>query len=317
MGPRRHRLVVAGGESRHRLDRFLAERFPDHSRSFLASLIRDGMVAIDGSPLRPSRAVRAGEVIEVTFPEPVPLELVPEPIPLSILHEDADLIVLDKPSGLTVHPGAGARHGTLVHALLHHCRDLSGIGGVERPGIVHRLDKETSGVLVVAKTDAAHRDLVRQFQERTVEKTYMALVRGRVAPRSGRIDLPIGRDRVHRVRISARTATPRAALTEYTVREELDGFAWLEVRPRTGRTHQIRVHLAHLGHPVVGDRLYGGSRPPLPEGDPRRPALASFRRLALHALRLAFTHPGTRRRVVYEAPVPRQMEDLLDRLRGA
>jgi len=323
------RLTVTAEEKDRRLDQMLAGRLTGHSRSSLQRLIRDGRVRImqsgepaDGPPAPgPSRALRAGrpmtpgEVVEVTFPDVEPSALEPEALPLAVLHEDDALIVIDKPSGMVVHPGAGARTGTLVHALLHHCSDLSGIGGVGRPGIVHRLDKGTSGVLVVAKTDAAHRDLTRQFQARTVEKLYVALVWGRPRPATGTIDLAIGRDTRQRLRISSRTASPRQAVTTYRVDETLAGFSWLDVRPRTGRTHQIRVHLKHLGHPIVGDDTYGGARF-TQVADPRhRAALQRLGRLALHARRLAFVHPSTGLPVSFEAAVPVELETVLAELR--
>ncbi len=311
-------LIITRDDARRRLDHVLSSRFPSHSRSFLQKLIRDGHVRVAGqaAPLRPHRLMTEGERLDITFPAPRPADLVPEAIPLVVLHEDPDLLVLDKPAGLTVHPGAGARTGTLVHALLHHCRDLSGIGGVERPGIVHRLDKETTGVLVVAKSDEAHRELARQFAAREVEKLYMALVRGVPKSAKGTIDLAIGRDTRHRTRISPRTGSPRAARTEYRVVERLADWAWLEVRPHTGRTHQIRVHLREIGHPIVGDALYGGGRAgkiPLPRHEE---ALRSFGRLALHARALAFTHPRTGDRVRFEAPVPADLLALLEALRS-
>ncbi|MGH9867877.1 MAG: RluA family pseudouridine synthase [Candidatus Polarisedimenticolia bacterium] len=313
------RFIVSREESRRRLDRVLASRFPEHSRSYLQKLIKDGHVRLAAAPdetaLRPGRTLLEGDQVRVDFPDPVPDVLVPEAIPLVVLHEDEDLLVLDKPPGLTVHPGAGARTGTLVHALLHHCHDLSGIGGVERPGIVHRLDKETSGVLVVAKHDTAHRELGRQFAAREVDKDYLAVVWGRPRQTRGVVEVPIGRDTRHRLRISPRTASPRPARTEYGVTEDLGGFAWLDVHPRTGRTHQIRVHLKEIGHPIVGDALYGGSRW-AQAADPRRlEALKAFGRLALHARALAFTHPRTRLRVRFEAAIPADLAALRDALR--
>lgn len=316
--PSRLRLTVTAGEARSRLDRVLSDRYPDRSRSYLQKLIRDGHVTISGeaSPLKPGRLLSEGETVEVVIPAPRPLDLEPEPVQLSILHEDDRLIVLNKAPGMVVHPGAGVSRGTLVHALLHHCRDLSGIGGVERPGIVHRLDKETSGVLVAAKDDVAHRDLARQFQDRTVEKVYLALVWGAPGRPEGTIDVPIGRDVTKRVRISARTGRPREALTRYRVLDRPGGFSWLEVAPRTGRTHQIRVHLKLIGHPIVGDAAYGGARWSR-EPDPKvRARLARFGRLALHARRLAFRHPGTEERLAFEAPVPGDLLDLIEDLKG-
>ncbi|HZI93260.1 MAG TPA: RluA family pseudouridine synthase [Patescibacteria group bacterium] len=324
----RRLLTVSPEEARQRLDQFLAGRLAGQSRSYLQKLIREGHVSLvtdaadtDGRPhpheaLRLARRVmRPGESVEVFFPPAVASDIIPEEIPLAILHEDSDIIVIDKPAGLVVHPGAGARSGTLVHALLHHCSDLSGIGGVERPGIVHRLDKETSGVLVVAKNDTAHRQITRQFQERTVTKIYMALVWGRPEPASGSIDLAIGRDSRQRLKISARTSAPRDAFTQYRQVEALPGFSWLEVTPRTGRTHQIRVHMKHLGHPIAGDTLYGGAGWKKIADPAKQEALRDFRRLALHARRLSLRHPTHGSLVTYEAPVPAEIEALLDVLR--
>ena len=271
-------------------------------------------------PAKAGRLMAAGEEVEIVFPAASPSQLLPEALPLRVLYEDSDLIVIDKPAGMVVHPGAGAHTGTLVHALLHHCKDLSGVGGVERPGIVHRLDKETSGVIVAAKNDTTHRALSRQFQERSVEKVYAALVWGAVAKETGRIDVPIGRDARLRVKISPRTTRPRDASTAYRIISRLagppgsTGFTWLEVRPKTGRTHQIRVHLKTLGHPIVGDTLYGGQRwRQVAEGKARE-ALKSFGRLALHAGRLAFTHPSTGLPVHFESPVSEEIVTLMESL---
>lgn len=310
--------MATAQEAGQRLDRFLAARLPGSSRSFLQGLVRAGRVTMGGHALKSSLLIGAGDVVQVEIPDPEPLDLTPEPAALDVLHDDGDLIVLNKPAGLTVHPGAGARTGTLVHRLLHHCRDLSGIGGVERPGIVHRLDKDTSGVIVVAKNDLAHRDLIRQFQARTVEKTYEAIVWGHVEKTRGVVEIPIGRDRRDRVRISPRSASPRQALTQYEVVERLSGFTWVRVHPRTGRTHQIRVHMNHLGHPIVGDQLYGGTGRARRITDPeRRHAVEGFGRLALHARRIAFVHPRLGEPVSYEAPLPPEFTALASALRSA
>lgn len=321
---RRH-LTVRNEEARQRLDHFLAGRLPEQSRSYLQRLIREGHVSLLGDaagrthprePLRLARRpMRPGESVEVFFPPPVASHIVPEDMPLAILHEDVDIIVIDKPAGVVVHPGAGAHTGTLVHALLHHCADLSGIGGVERPGIVHRLDKETSGVLVVAKNDAAHRQLTRQFQQRSVTKLYVALVWGGLEKVSGSIDLAIGRDSRQRLKISARTSAPRDAFTQYRLVEALPGFSWVEVMPRTGRTHQIRVHMKHIGHPIAGDTVYGGAGWKKIADPAKQEALRGFRRLALHARQLSFTHPTLGSLVTYEAAVPAEIESLLAALR--
>jgi 23S rRNA pseudouridine1911/1915/1917 synthase len=228
--------------------------------------------------------------------------------------EDERLLVLDKPAGLVVHPGAGTKSGTLVNALLHHVRDLSGIGGVLRPGIVHRLDRGTSGLLVVAKDDEAHRALARQFAGRSVEKEYLALVVGVPTRRSGSIELPIGRHPVHRKRMAVREGG-RSARSDYTVIEVLDESALVRVRIHTGRTHQIRVHLASLGHPVAGDAVYGGARPAANRRDAVRDALAALARPALHAARLAFAHPGSGSPMAFESPLPADIEAAVGRLR--
>ncbi len=319
---RRHHLVVTAAESDHRLDRVLAARLPEHSRSFIQKLIRGGQVTISRKPAKAGRPLSEGETIEVCVPDAEPSRILAEPIPLAILYEDDQILVLDKPSGLVVHPGAGARSGTLVHALLHHC-PLSVIGGVERPGIVHRLDKDTSGVMVVAKNDAAHRSLAAQFQNRAVEKIYLALVWGSVKQDAGAIDAPLGRDSRQRIRISTRTRRPREALTRFEVLERFPGgpgrsaFTWLEVKPKTGRTHQIRVHLKTLGHPIAGDTAYGGAGWRRLTDTGRRAALQELDRLALHASRLAFDHPVTGRRERFEAPLPVELGRLLDRLRAS
>ncbi len=310
-------LTITTEEARQRLDRVLAARYPDHSRSYLQELIRAGHVRRSAgaqAPCSPGELVKPGAGYEIRFPDPEPSNLLPEPIPLSVLHQDADIVVLDKPSGMVVHPGAGAKQGTLVHALLHHLPRLSGIGGVERPGIVHRLDKDTSGVMVVALHDAAHRSLSSQFAARGVEKVYAALVWGRM-PAQGAIDVPIGRDRAQRTKISTRTGAPRDALTRYRVMESVPGYSWLEVRPRTGRTHQIRVHLKHAGHPIVGDPIYGGAGFARDTNAAHREALASFGRLALHAWKLTLKHPSSGATMTFEAPVPKDFLRLLEVLK--
>ncbi|HXU11705.1 MAG TPA: RluA family pseudouridine synthase [Candidatus Binatia bacterium] len=301
-------------ESRgQRLDRTLAERLPGESRASLQRLMRGGRIRVAGRPARPSDKVRGGERVEIDRPAPEPSPLAAENLPLAVLHEDADLLVIDKPPGQTVHPGAGARGGTVVNALLHHCRDLSGIGGVERPGIVHRLDKDTSGVLVVAKNDLAHRALAAQFKAREVDKTYEALVWGRPRASQGIVDSAIGRHPTVRTRMAVRP-DGRASRTAYRVVYTRGPVSFLEIRPETGRTHQIRVHLASLGLPIVGDRLYGGRKDLTRTGPPFGEILRTFAGLALHARRLAFTHPRSGERLAFEAPRPRELQDLLDRI---
>lgn len=285
-------LVVSANEAKLRLDQFLAKRIPEFSRSRLQQLIRGGFVRLNDSTSRPRQIVRGGDKIELTEPPLERIETLPEQIPLEVLFEDNDLIVINKPAGLVVHPGAGHREHTLVNALLNHCATLSGIGGKERPGIVHRLDKETSGCLVVAKNDAAHRELSKQFAERTVEKIYLALVAGKLRNVVGVIEEEIGRHPVHRQRMSATASRGRAARTEYRVVRSSERASLVECRLHSGRTHQIRVHLHHLGHAVVGDKVY-------------TPRLAKdFPRQMLHAWKLGFRHPRSEKWRSFEAPLP-------------
>ena len=298
-----------------RLDRFLAERYPARSRSALQKMIRKGLVRLDGQTVKPGEPLRAGERIDLSFPPAPPSVLVPEPIPLTILHEDEDILVLDKPAGLVVHPGAGAETGTLVHALVARVGGLSGIGGPRRPGIVHRLDRGTSGLMVVARTDRAHLSLTAQFREREVSKVYLALVWGRMRESEGVVDTAIGRDPVHRRKMSVRAPRGRAAISRYRVVEELPGFSFLEVRPETGRTHQIRVHLQSIGHAVVGDARYGGAAWRGVQDPLKRNALKSFDRLALHAWKLSFRHPASEERVAFKSPLPAEIRALMETLR--
>src|SRR5437667_7463314 len=290
--PTTFKLVVPKEHARMRLDLFLVKSLPDFSRSRIQQLIRTGFVRVGGATARPHQPVRSGDEIEVTEPPPEKIETKPEAIPLEILFEDDDLIVINKAAGMTVHPGAGHREHTLVNALLHHCATLSGIGGKERPGIVHRLDKETSGCLVAAKNDIAHRELSKQFAARTVEKIYLALVAGKLRKTVGVIEEKIGRHPVHRQRMSVASPRGRAARTEYRVLYSTEEASLVECRLYSGRTHQIRVHLHHLGHAVLGDKIYA-------------PRLADiFPRQMLHALKLAFRHPRTGEWKNFEAPLP-------------
>jgi 23S rRNA pseudouridine1911/1915/1917 synthase len=292
---------VDAGNAGKRLDHFLLERMAGYSRARLQTWIKEGRVLVNGAGVKASHLLHAAEHIEVTPADPPPLQAGPENLPIEILYEDAGVIAINKPAGLTVHAGAGAFSGTLVNRLVHHFQSLSQVGGDLRPGIVHRLDKGTSGVLLVARNDAAHRNLAEQFAGRTVEKTYLALVQGDVRADSGRIIKPIARDPVRRTRMTAKlTGKGRTALTEYRVLERFPGFTSLEISLGTGRTHQIRVHMADLGHRVAGDRLYGA-------------ALAE--RMFLHAWRICFLSPATGERVTVEAPLPAELEQWLARLR--
>ena len=303
------RLEVEPEYDGTRLDNFLTALLPDQSRSHIQRLIKEGQVSGPGT-IRPSTAVRAGQIFVVDIPEPVAAEPLPEALPLRILYEDSDIVVLDKPAGMVVHPGAGHSRGTLVNALLHHIKDLSGIGGELRPGIVHRLDRGTSGVMVIAKHDRAHHELTRQFIDREVEKEYVALVWGLVQ-QGRRIDAPIGRDPEHRQKMSTRARRARNAVTRVVFARHLKGVSLLKVAIATGRTHQIRVHLSSIGHPIVGDPVYGGVH--------RRVAanLRAVQRLDrpfLHAAHLSFTHPIDGRRVDFDSPLPPDLQSVLEEI---
>jgi 23S rRNA pseudouridine1911/1915/1917 synthase len=303
-------FIVPVEESGLRIDRFLVGVMAGQSRSRIQRLIKDGHVRVAGETVRPNTAVRAGEVVAVAAPPPTDSTVEPEPLDLDVLYEDADLLVINKPPGMVVHPAAGHARGTLVNALLHHVQDLSGIGGESRPGIVHRLDRGTSGLMVVAKHDRAHTELARQFQDREVEKEYIALVWG-VVQAGRRIDAAIGRDPADRKKMSARARWARTAVTRVTSARHLRGVSLLHVAIATGRTHQIRVHLSAIGHPVVGDSLYGGVRRRIPA--PLR-ALGRLDRPFLHAARLAFHHPADGRKLEFSSPLPEDLQNVLDNL---
>ena len=303
-------LEVPPDDAGVRLDRFLAARLGGRTRSQCRRLIREGRVRLDRTAARPGVAVRAGDRVRVDVPAPAPAAPRPEALPLDVVHEDTDLIVVNKPAGMVAHPAAGHADGTLVNALLHHVRDLSGVGGELRPGIVHRLDRGTSGLMVVAKHDRAHAELARQFAEREVEKEYLALVWGHVRP-GRRVDLPIGRDPVDRKRISARSRRARPAVTRVLTAEALDGVTLVRVAIATGRTHQIRVHLSAIGHPVAGDAVYGGRRRP----PPHLRVVQRLERPFLHAARLGFTHPRNGRRMLVDCALPDDLRNLADALR--
>jgi len=292
-------LIVPKESARLRLDRFLANELPRFSRSRFQQLIRDGFVRLNGGMARARDLLRTGDTVDLTEPPPEKIDSQPEAIPLDILFEDDDLIVINKPAGLVVHPGAGHREHTLVNALLHHCPKLSGIGGKERPGIVHRLDKDTSGCLVVAKNDESHRGLSIQFGERVVEKIYLALVSGKLRRSTGIIEEKIGRHRVHRQRMSVTSERGRAARTEYRVLRLSEQASLVECKLHSGRTHQIRVHLHHLGHPVLGDKVYA---PKLTGKIPRQ---------MLHAWKLGFRHPRTDEWRTFEAPLPNDFAEAM------
>jgi 23S rRNA pseudouridine1911/1915/1917 synthase len=304
---RKESFLMEDSEEGRRIDVVVSHRLADVSRAQAKRWIDEGRVSVEGASVRSSRICRRGERVEVSIPPPVPAEPKPESIPLDILYEDRHIVVVNKRAGMVVHPAPGHPSGTLVNALLAHTTDLSGIGGVMRPGIVHRLDSGTSGVLVVAKSDRAHRALQAQFQKRTVSKHYLALAHG-TTPEKFVIDRPLGRDVRHRTKISSRTRTPREATSEVRRLERLPGCSLLEIRILTGRTHQIRAHLSEEGHPLVGDREYGAPRRAIPP-------LRSFSRPALHALRLGFVHPESGVAMSFEAPIPEDFAGLLKELR--
>lgn len=307
----RLRVEVPADQDGARLDAFLASVVPDRSRSQIQRMIKDGRVTGPGSQLRASTPVRAGQAFDLDLPAPVAATAVAEDIPLPILYEDQDVVVIDKPAGMVVHPSAGHAGGTVVNALLHHVDDLSGVGGELRPGIVHRLDRGTSGVMIAAKNDKAHQELARQFHDREVEKEYIALVWG-VVQQGRRIDAAIGRDPGDRQKMSTRARRARSAVTRVTKAEHLRGVSLLHVAIATGRTHQIRVHLSAIGHPIAGDPTYGGVH--------RRVAndVRAVQRLArpfLHAARIAFTHPADGRRMEFTSPLPDDLQSVLDDIR--
>jgi len=286
-----------------RLDQALAAYLPDLSRSQAQRLIRSGAATVNGLPARTSYRVVPGDCVAVVLPEEREGSLAPEPIPLDVVYEDEHLLAVNKPAGVVVHPAAGHPSGTLANALLAHCPQVAGVGGPKRAGIVHRLDKDTSGLLLAAKTSEVHTALKRLFKRRRVRKVYLALVEGHVQPREGLIEAPVGRHRRERKRMAV-TRSGRMAVTQYRVKELFRGYTLLEIRPHTGRTHQVRVHLAWLGYPVVGDRVYGRRKQPLlPD------------RHFLHAQELCFTHPVTTEEMVLVAPLPPELAGVLKRLR--
>ncbi|MBC7341328.1 MAG: RluA family pseudouridine synthase [Clostridia bacterium] len=307
--PECRQLLVGDGEGQIgiqglRLDLALKKVFPEISRSRVQQLIDEGYILVNGRKAKASYQVRIGDEVSVTIPDPQPLEVVAEEIPLNIIYEDKDLAVINKPAGMTVHPAPGHSRGTLVNALLARCHDLSGIGGYLRPGIVHRLDKDTSGLMLVAKNDLAHLRLAKAIKQRKVKRIYMGLVHGVPSPRQGCIDAPIGRHPVRRKEMTVTPINSRPAITNYKVIEEFSSYSLIEARLETGRTHQIRVHMAYIGHPIVGDPVYG-----------RRKGNLGLRTQALHAARLVFSHPTTGEIMDFQAPLPTAFKEALDRLR--
>lgn len=305
-------FTVPSDSNGHRLDQFLVSVLAGHSRSQIQKLIAAGHVKVARRDARANLTMHEGDRVRVEIPAVEPASVTSEPLPLEILYQDRDIAVLNKQAGMVVHPGAGHASGTLVNALLHHVHDLSGIGGEARPGIVHRLDRGTSGVMVIAKNDLAHQELARQFHDREVEKEYLALVWG-VVQAGRRIEAAIGRDPVHRQKMSARASRAREAVTRITRARHLRGVTLCRVAIHTGRTHQIRVHLSAIGHPIVGDSVYGGVHRRVP-GDLR--AVQRLDRPFLHAERLAITHPRDGHRMEFTAPLPDDLVNILEALPG-
>lgn len=296
-------LILPDSGQDQRVDVYLSQKYPHLSRSYIQKLVQEDRVTINGQSVKTSYHLKAGDTVEIEIVVPKKDPVLPENIPLKCLFEDKHILVIEKPSGLVVHPGAGTSKHTLVNALLFYCPSLRGVGDVDRPGIVHRLDRETSGVMVVAKTQLAYEELQRQFKAREVEKQYLGLVWGKMPKKTGQITWAIGRHEKQRQRISIKTKKPKAAETHFTIRQEWDEFSLLEIRPLTGRTHQIRVHFAALGHPVVGDTKYG-----------RKKTKLQMPRMFLHALQLAFVHPATKERVEFSSPLPQELNEFLEKL---
>ena len=299
------RLTVSPEDAGVRIDKYLAEQLPDITRSYLQKLLKDGSVQMNGKPVKASTKTAVGAVIALTIPEPEEPEILPENIPLDILYEDSDVILINKPKNMVVHPAAGHYTGTLVNALMYHCRgDLSGINGVLRPGIVHRIDKDTTGVLIVCKNDRAHNALAEQLKEHSITRKYRAIVCGNLKEDEGTVDAPLGRHPQDRKKMAIVRSGGKRAVTHYRVLERFGNDTYIECQLETGRTHQIRVHMASLGHPLLGDEIYGRAKSPFKlEGQ------------TLHAMVLGFIHPTTGEYLEFEAPLPEYFEKLLEKLR--
>jgi 23S rRNA pseudouridine1911/1915/1917 synthase len=313
-----HTYTVTDEEVGTRLDIFLTWKLPDITRSRLKGIISDGHVSVaDRVAGKAGRVLKGGERVVIAVPAPPPPELAYNPIDLDILYEDDDLIVVNKGHGIAVHPGAGRPDGTLVNALIGRPGGLSSVGAPIRPGVVHRLDMDTTGVMVVAKTDICHDKLAAQFKNHTPRRRYVAIVWGRFKTKTGRIDAPLGRDVADRKKISTRSRKTRKAVTVFKVLKSFGGFSLVELSPETGRTHQIRVHLTSINHPVVGDQVYGTRKPPEGFGKPVLDSLKRIKRQLLHAATLGFTHPVTGEFVEFTAPMPPDMAELIRRLEAS
>lgn len=312
-----HTFTVASADTKTRLDIFLSQKLPELTRSRIKKLIEDGQTSLNNKPAKAGVKIKTGDQIGITIPAPQPIKAEPEKIPLDIVYEDRHIIVINKPHGLAVHPGAGRAKGTLVNALLYHCKDLSGIGGALRPGIVHRIDKDTSGVLVVAKTDKSHQFLSKQFKEHSMKRRYLALVWGMVKNDEGTIDLPIGRHVSERKKMSVRTSRGRRAVTHYKVIKRFDNFTLIEATLETGRTHQIRVHLSAIHHPVAGDPVYGKKNMPSGLSPKLTILLKNLKRQALHAQTLGIIHPETKKYMEFTASLPEDIMSIITVLEEA
>lgn len=298
-------LEVLDSDSGKRVDVFLTEKIEGYSRTYFKKLIEDDMVKIDGRAKKANYKLSAGQNLDITLPDPVELEVEPEDIEIDVVYEDDDLLVVNKPQGMVVHPAHGNYSGTLVNGLLKRCDGLSGINGIIRPGIVHRIDKDTSGIIVVAKTNEAHMDLSRQLKEHSINRKYIALLEGRLKEEAGTIDAPIGRDPANRKKMAVVNKNSKNAITHYKVLELFESNTLIEARLETGRTHQIRVHMAHIGHPVVGDPVYG-----------YRKQKFKLNGQLLHAALLGFVHPRTKEYMEFTAPLPGYFQEILDKLRN-
>ena len=289
---------VSPEDSGVRIDKYIALKLGDeYSRTFVKDLMDKGLVSVNGGRVKPNYTARQDDEVQIEIPPPEPVYVTPEDIPLDVIHEDESLIVLNKPAGMVVHPGSGNKNGTMVSAVLFHCEKLADTGDILRPGIVHRLDKDTSGIIIVAKNDKAMRSLAKQFQNRTIKKRYLAIVNGKVEMDNGVIDAPVARHAVDRQRMDVEHSSGKNARTVYHVIRRGKGYTFVCLEPETGRTHQIRVHMKHIGHPIVGDEKYGGG--------------SGMSRQALHAQKISFTHPETCERVEFEAPLPEDMKEFL------
>ena len=297
-------IIISSGRGKQRLDLFLMQKFPEQSRSHLQKLITNGKILVDGNSVKPSYKLNGDEKISISEIKVEDLPLEPENLPLDILYEDSDIIVINKARGMTVHPADSVVNGTLVNALLYHCKDLSGINGVMRPGIVHRLDKDTSGVMVVAKNDKAHINLSEQIQSKSAKRTYLAIVHGRINDNVGIIEGAIGRHKTDRKKMAI-TPDGKPAITEFRVLERFKDYTFVECNLKTGRTHQIRVHMTSIGYPLVGDPKYG-----------TRKNFFDIKGQALHSHVLTLSHPSTDERMTFTAPLPEDMKEILEQIRG-